>query len=155
MLHYRVECIPKWKWLKLACADHLVFNTRWANKCRTSRRKRPERETLSKCKQPIFTPSAGLNISHYDRLHGDWVIDSEHHRSTYRAKFYEHPWWAAGDGAGSHPIGVRLRWLVSHRFILRVLGCFTFPTQHPIRFAAWHGFFIGQKTSLPLFYSLF
>ena len=28
MLHYRVECIPKWKWLKLACADHLVFNTR-------------------------------------------------------------------------------------------------------------------------------
>lgn len=28
MLHYRVECILKWKWLKLACADHLVFNTR-------------------------------------------------------------------------------------------------------------------------------
>ena len=74
--HYRVECTPKWKWLKLAYADHLMFNKRWANKCWASTRERAKRETLSKCKQSIFRPSTWLDISYYDRLHGDWVIDS-------------------------------------------------------------------------------
>ena len=117
----------------------------WANICWTPRRERPKQEMLSKYKQPIFRHSEGLDISHYDQLHSNWIIDSEHHESTHMSKIL----WAACEEAGSHPISM---WVISfYHLILHILAPFTFPTQYPIRFAAWHDFFIDQQTHCRFF----